>query len=340
MSSTTTITSFRQHNTNVSTKYTEQTERLSFRHRGGQEERGDDPAATAVDAQPVIPQHETLETVDGHCLSSVPAQDAENLNTLRDEALKGRKQQYPLSLSTNNEKNSSNRADTLCTSLGASPSPPDLTISGLRVASSPASTHPLFPPLPIYGPSSLLQIIQFQIARIVSFCLSLSFLALIVICSCLSKITALLRHAKLRLTFKNPDSGRIFHREEQDRHRARKRAEKTWRRGQCARRGKKVEDNLDRHEGTDDAENGRAELEYPPLEGGPDNLICDVGYYARRVGLDVEAFKVQTEDGFLIDLWHVYNPQEYNPLLDEDRGPHQPGIFYHQKPRHMPTSGC
>ena len=86
MSSTTAITSLRQHNTNVSTKYAGQTERLSFRHRGSQEERDGDPATTAVGVQPVISQHETLQTIDGHCLSSIPVQDAQNLNPLRDEA--------------------------------------------------------------------------------------------------------------------------------------------------------------------------------------------------------------------------------------------------------------
>ncbi|TGJ79890.1 hypothetical protein E0Z10_g8874 [Xylaria hypoxylon] len=64
-----------------------------------------------------------------------------------------------------------------------------------------------------------------------------------------------------------------------------------------------------------------------PTEGGPDPIICDVGYYARRVGLDVEEFEVQTEDGFIIDLWHVYDPKEYTKLDEADRSYQGPDPF-------------
>ena len=56
-------------------------------------------------------------------------------------------------------------------------------------------------------------------------------------------------------------------------------------------------------------------------------MICDLGYYARRVGLDVEEFKVQTEDGFIISLWHVYNPKEYKPVSAERRTYRKPEVF-------------
>src|SRR5208282_5789240 len=82
-----------------------------------------------------------------------------------------------------------------------------------------------------------------------------------------------------------------------------------------------------------------------PTEGGPDALVCDVGYYARRVGLDVEVFKVQTEDGFIIRLWHVYNPLEFTPLTESEReirgphlftgvGPSRPGRNGYYKPKY------
>jgi pimeloyl-ACP methyl ester carboxylesterase len=67
--------------------------------------------------------------------------------------------------------------------------------------------------------------------------------------------------------------------------------------------------------------------EYEPLEGGPDPLVCDVAYYARRVGLDVEEFNVQTEDGFVITLWHVYNPSEYTAVPQEQRNHKSADIF-------------
>ncbi|EQB58028.1 sterol esterase [Colletotrichum gloeosporioides Cg-14] len=67
--------------------------------------------------------------------------------------------------------------------------------------------------------------------------------------------------------------------------------------------------------------------EFVPTEGGPDPIVCDVGYYARRVGLDVEEFQVQTEDGFVIDLWHVYDPKEYTPLSEKERADRGPDVF-------------
>jgi len=59
--------------------------------------------------------------------------------------------------------------------------------------------------------------------------------------------------------------------------------------------------------------------------------MCDVAYYARRVGLDLETFRVQTEDGFIITLWHVYNPQEYAPLSPEQRRERGPVVFDSKK---------
>ncbi|KAF1932367.1 alpha/beta-hydrolase [Didymella exigua CBS 183.55] len=67
--------------------------------------------------------------------------------------------------------------------------------------------------------------------------------------------------------------------------------------------------------------------EFVPLEGGPDELKCDIRYYARRVGLDCEIFEVQTEDGFMIDLWHLYNPRDYDRTHESDRVHHAPDVF-------------
>ncbi|KAF1975724.1 alpha/beta-hydrolase, partial [Bimuria novae-zelandiae CBS 107.79] len=68
--------------------------------------------------------------------------------------------------------------------------------------------------------------------------------------------------------------------------------------------------------------------EFIPLEGGPDQIPCDVRYYARRVGLDCEIFDVQTEDGFIIELWHVYNPREYKRSEPSQRTPNEPNVFH------------
>ena len=34
-------------------------------------------------------------------------------------------------------------------------------------------------------------------------------------------------------------------------------------------------------------------------------LMCDVGYYARQVGLDCEETKIETEDGFILTIQHI-----------------------------------
>ena len=54
----------------------------------------------------------------------------------------------------------------------------------------------------------------------------------------------------------------------------------------------------------------------PIREGGPDKLIPDIRYYARRVGLDMEEYKVETEDGFIITLQRVFDPED--PPSDEN----------------------
>jgi pimeloyl-ACP methyl ester carboxylesterase len=77
----------------------------------------------------------------------------------------------------------------------------------------------------------------------------------------------------------------------------------------------------------EDNENEAAHGDFIPAEGGRDPLVCDVGYYARRVGLEVEEFKVQTEDGFIITLWHVYNPLEFTPMSVAEHAARGPDIF-------------
>ncbi|KAL1980723.1 hypothetical protein VTN96DRAFT_3605 [Rasamsonia emersonii] len=200
-----------------------------------------------------------------------------------------------------------------------------------------AHTHPLFPPLPTYGPPSLLRSMQWQALRAISFCLSLSFLGVIVMGSCLSGVSVGLRNLGTRLWRRNPATRRRFHEEERERRTARQKAARRWKRRQRKTLGKDLTKTLETAE-DEDCEDGAAEDEFPPLEGGKDPIVCDVGYYARRVGLDVETFKVQTEDGFILTLWHVYNPKEYTPLPAEQRGPRRPDVFYDKNERPLPSS--
>ncbi|KAF1946214.1 alpha/beta-hydrolase [Clathrospora elynae] len=94
-------------------------------------------------------------------------------------------------------------------------------------------------------------------------------------------------------------------------------AERAWKKPHTVPLEKKLENG----------EEGKTSDEFVPLEGGPDPLVCDVRHYARRVGLDCEVFDVQTEDGFIVELWHLYNPREYKRTEESQRSPHSPDVF-------------
>ncbi|KAI2629023.1 Alpha/Beta hydrolase protein [Xylaria nigripes] len=174
-------------------------------------------------------------------------------------------------------------------------------------------THPLFPPLPQYGPPSFHRDLQSWVFRVSSFFLSTSFLGFIVLAAFLASLPATCERIWLRLTFRNSDASRPFYEEELRRKSLRKEQEMAW------KRGKPILGREDDHEyplSLDD---------FHPTEGGPDRMVRDVGYYAHRVGLDVEEFEVQTEDGFIINLWHVYDPREYVTLANTDMSYRGPG---------------
>ncbi|KAH7408388.1 Alpha/Beta hydrolase protein [Phaeosphaeria sp. MPI-PUGE-AT-0046c] len=94
-------------------------------------------------------------------------------------------------------------------------------------------------------------------------------------------------------------------------------AEKAWKKQHNSPQEKEKEDDLE----------GQSNEEFAPLEGGPDPLKCDVRIYARRMGLDCEVFDVQTEDGFILELWHLYNPRDYKRMNRASRSPHAPEVF-------------
>ncbi|PLB38878.1 putative ab-hydrolase associated lipase [Aspergillus candidus] len=183
-----------------------------------------------------------------------------------------------------------------------------------HTASSTDAPHPLFPPLPSYGPPSLTANIQYMLVRCVSFFLSLVFLGAVVAGALIQGVTGILTGLRLRASGQDPNVRRIFHVEEQERQRERDKAYRSWKRRQ---RKNEVDEEVPD--------------ECPPLEGGQDPVVCDVAYYARRVGLDIETFKVQTEDNFILTLWHVYNPQEYTPLSAQARRYRGPEVFADRK---------
>jgi Partial alpha/beta-hydrolase lipase region len=177
----------------------------------------------------------------------------------------------------------------------------------------PSETNPLFPPLPLYGPPTLLRSLQCYGFRLSSFVLSAAFLGVIVLGSAFTAVPMMFSHIGCRLRGVDPDSRRPFYELEKERKKTRAQLNKDW-----AENHKKKVHKKDVT--VEDLEaDARTHGGFVPTEGGADPLICDVGYYARRVGLDMEVFKVETEDGFIIQLWHIFDPKEYKRAPENAR---------------------
>ncbi|KUJ11051.1 alpha/beta-hydrolase [Mollisia scopiformis] len=290
-------------------KYTHQAEKLSF----VKPEKDEDGSGTAIRADYITPQDPVIVTGDGSRLPGVPLSEAEKLNRLKED-IEG------------------NPSDVIEEASGlerpepehSTPSPQNGTTiqksgeGSLRRAMPPSRTNPLFPPLPLYGPSSLTRDLQCLTFRTTSWFCSLTFLGIVVLGAIFTSIPTMFNHIWLRVTFRNPDARRPFYEEEKRLKRLRKEEARAWKK-ERSRRNSRVK--------MDDTEDEAAHAEFIPTEGGPDPLVCDVGYYARRVGLDMEEFKVQTEDGFVITLWHIYNPLEFTPMTPQQRSARGPDIF-------------
>ncbi|PHH77681.1 hypothetical protein CDD82_3392 [Ophiocordyceps australis] len=279
--------------------FTHQAEKLS-RQR-------DDAQSLAIEAQFITPQDPVIVTSDGSHLPTVPINEAHKLNHLRQEL-----QAQSTDIGEEKDAQVEDAQDTSHgLEQGDAPCPENAANAHTRTNQTlghsmpPSHTHPLFPPLPLYGPPTTLRRIQCLCFRVSSFFLSLAFLAVIVSGSLLCSIPAVVKSTFYTLTLRNIDEKRPFFEEEARRADIRHQKRKNWDRR--ASLGSLGEDQ----EGTAD--------EYPPTEGGKDPIVCNVGYYARRVGLDVETLQVPTEDGFIIDLWHVYDPKEYTATKDQDK---------------------
>ncbi|KAG5931368.1 hypothetical protein E4U60_006152 [Claviceps pazoutovae] len=165
-------------------------------------------------------------------------------------------------------------------------------------AEAEAIARLLFPDLPSHGPPSFLSAVKALFFRITAFFLSFSFLGFLLIASIVTKIPGSLAKKLLySLTLRDTNKLRPHYEEERRRAEVRRQKQKEWEHRHSAA---KIGGDLE----------GAAE-DFIPTEGGKDRIVCDVAYYARRVGLDVDVFLVRTEDGFLIELWHVYDPRDY-----------------------------
>ena len=304
----------------ASVDYEHQAEKLSLDPTSSVD--GDDANGVAVKATFITPLDPVIVTNDGNRLPSVPVQEAHKINILKARA-EGRphrpKVPRPRGLSRfevqNVEKNGVNKEELLQDDR-------ESETSRLDEALPPSHTHPLFPPLPLYGPPTFLRNLQCLTFRATSAFLSTAFLLVIVLGALFTSIPHLVKHAWLWLTFRDPNANRVFHEEEKRRADRRKEEETEW-----SRRKRK----LSLENGHQQNSSSSTTKPYEPLEGGPDKLVCDIRYYARRVGLDAEEFRVQTEDGFIITLWHIYNPTEYKPSPAVDRRAKSPQVFTDQK---------
>ena len=295
-------------------KFSRQAEKLSLQAHDIENENS--KATAAVEARFITPVDPVIETADGSRLPTVPLKEALELNRLREEAgsstMRERRNNYKAERAESlNEARSPHHE---------SPQSPR-TEESLRTAIPPSRTHPLFPELPLYGPPSLLRNIQCLGFRFTSAILSLAFLGVIVLGSAFTSIPLMFRHIGLRLIFKDPDARRPFYEEEKRRAKARNEEAKRWKRQKRRRKGNPgiANDNEEEAGNTGDV--------YEPTEGGIDRLVCDMGYYARRVGLDVEEYAVMTEDGFIINLSHVFNPKERGPASAAQRACQSAVVF-------------
>ena len=302
-------------------------DQLSLVHPRSHEDGGDAAKTTAVEAKFITESDPVIELANGDRLPAVPLTEAQKLNELKDELEGNDSRTDDTAAGGLRQERQRASAAAQCKTFAKdepqslSSPPQEKAGAPLQTSTPPSRTNPLFPPLPLYGPPSLLRTIQCHIFRVTSFFLSLGFLAVIVLGSAFTSIPMMFKHIGMCLRFKDPDSRRPFYEEERKRRKVRKEADKAWTHNRKRRR------STAERESDQEAFAGRSE-EFVPTEGGKDLLICDVRYYARRVGLDMEEFKVQTEDGFIINLWHIYNPKEYTPASEDDRDFHKPDVFY------------
>lgn len=294
-------------------EFARQAEKLSFK-------KTDETPEFAAEAKFATPLDPVLVTNEGHRLPGVPLPEAQKLNVLKDDLEQdGSHENEDAQEEGSEAHDGSSVHDPLISyqvpSVLNGKSLQKSADGTLRKAMPPSHTNPLFPPLPLYGPPSILRDVQCATFRATSFFLSMSFLGVIVLGSLFTSIPSFVRSTWLRLTFRNPDRHRPFYEEEVRRAAARKAMDRNWKRRPSQERTPADKEEAATNDG------------YVPTEGGPDLIKCDVGYYARRVGLDVEELEVQTEDGFIIDLWHVYDPREYESLSAEDRKDRGPELF-------------
>ena len=280
------------------------------------QENDDTGSTQAVEAKFVTAHDPVIETSEGGRLPAIPVEEAIKLNQLRDE-LDGRTPASPPRSGIREGADGSVHG-ALPQDIPSSKQSQEVD-APLREAIPPSRTNPLFPPMPMHGPPNLMRTAQCLFFRGTSAVLSFCFLLTIVAGAAFTSIPKIFRRMQWYATLRNPDRRRPFYEEEKKRRKARKATERAW-----------VQQRRGRGTQTPSGESQAQPLqdgEFIPLEGGPDPLVPDVRYYARRVGLEAETFDVQTEDGFIIELYHLYNPREYRPTSSNSLKHRSPDLF-------------
>ncbi|KAK0656648.1 Alpha/Beta hydrolase protein [Cercophora newfieldiana] len=291
----------------VAIEFAQQAEKLSYLNPQNGHVDG-----AAIEAEFVTENDTVIVTADGNRLPSIPVDQAEKLNALKEQLE-----------ATVTSQDTIEPVDNAHHVLGsnvphsrAGKGDQNSAEGSLKKSMPPSHTNPLFPPLPLYGPPSTLRDIQCLAFRVSSFFLSLAFLGVIILGALFTSLPPFFYYMWLKATLRDPDARRPFYEEEKRGKALRREEERKWKRH-----------HADGDFQQDEEDNDVESEGYIPTEGGPDPIVCDVGYYARRVGLNVESYEVQTEDGFIIDLWHVYDPREYTPLPEEQRKHRGPETF-------------
>lgn len=230
-------------------QYVQQAEKLSLEApRDGS--TGKD-SGVAVSAKFITPLDPVIETASGNRLPAIPVYEAHKLNVLKDGVEAG---------STGKDMPVKPHPETL------SDETPDSTDRQLESVMPPWRTHPLFPPLPLYGPPSLMRDVHCTVFKITSFFLSTAFLAVIVLGSLFTSVPRFCQYFWLWLTFRDPNSRRPFYAEEQRRREVRKGQESAWLEKQRKKHQQRKQSPSSDHM----PESGSQPKRYEPLEGGPD----------------------------------------------------------------------
>ncbi|KAF2674657.1 alpha/beta-hydrolase [Microthyrium microscopicum] len=291
------------------------------------DEENDQTVSTqAVEAKFITAQDPVIITADGGRLPSVPLAEALKLNRLRDK-LEGRDPQTQGGINYPTRKAKDGTIHGV-----VPPSNPKLRQSTdadapLRRAVASAKTNPLFPPLPMYGPPRLMHHVQYRLFRLSSAILSFLFLLVIILGAIFTSAPIACRRVWRELTRKDPYKDRIFYDREQEQAAVRSEKEKAWIRRREATQSTSPKSSETLEKGYSSRSSTPSSEEFIPTEGGPDRLVCDIRYYARRVGLDCEIYQVETEDGFVLELFHLYNPLTTKPRPSSEREALSPDVF-------------